>query len=117
MAIIVNFETSSNAAFVAPLQFVDTARAGINLTGVTLKMQARARPEAEEAALTLASGAGMTVTDPANGVLEIDFNVVAASLAAMLPGSYPHDCIATWPDGSKTRLFKGVILHDMGITR
>src|ERR1035437_9721101 len=114
---IVNITTRSDSDFGASFAYVNTSNVAIDMTGYTLKMEARTSGSDVQAFLTLSTANGNAVVNsPAsNGIFTI--TIPMAILAALPQNTYVHSLIATLPSEVHVEIWHGTLIHSIGPTR
>lgn len=90
---------------------------GRDLTGYSIRMQVRQRPESNEVFLSLATGGnGITITDAENGIFQLSLTATqTAALTAV--GGYYYDLELEDASGHVTRLLEGRFAVSLEVTR
>ena len=104
-----NFEIHAGDDLTLQVSVTDDAGQPVNLTGAQVAWQAsrgRADRFSSTAVLAKASGTGITVTDAAGGVFEVD---LAAADTAGLRGAFYHEAKVTDAAGDKSTVFTGTM--------
>jgi hypothetical protein len=86
----------------------------INITNYTAALQLRSLPSDSVAALSLATGSGITITG-AQGLVAV--HATAVQTGAIGAGYYYYDVEITSPTNVVTRLVQGQILVSQQVTR
>ena len=113
----VEYDTSINQGADWYINFVyeDTSTSTpINITNYTAALQLRSLPSDATAALSLTTGAGITITG-ASGLVAV--HATAAQTGAIDAGYYYYDLEITSPTNIVTRLVQGQILVSAQVTR
>lgn len=83
-------------------------------TGGSAEMRLRFRPQDPDAALTLATGSGLTLSaDPRSVTVAVD----AAQMAQLAAATYHYDVIVTTTTPATIRAAVGTVLIHRGVTR
>jgi len=90
------------------------AYAPVNLSGYTAKMQLRSLPSDVDAALSLETGDGITIT-PLTG--QIDVHATSAQTTTIDEGTYYYDIEITSSSGVVTRIAQGQAIVSAEVTR
>lgn len=104
-----NLEIHAGDDLAIPVAVTDAAGQAVDLTGAAIAWQAaRGTPErfSKTAVVSKASGAGITITDPAGGVFEI---ALASADTQGLSGSFYHEAEVTDAGGNKTTVMTGTM--------
>ena len=98
----------------------DSPYTPVDLTGCTARMQIRAKIEATTPLLTLTTENGGIALDANGGIeLSIDADDTYPDLTPPIDRDgeiWYHDLLITAPDGTRDRLYQGVIIVQPGIT-
>jgi hypothetical protein len=94
--------------------YEDSTGAAINLTGYSAALQLRSLPTDSTAALSLATGSGITITG-STGLVAV--HATAAQTGALQAGKYYYDLEITSGTGIVTRLVQGQVLVTAQVTR
>jgi len=107
-----NLEAATNADWLQPFKAVDANGDALGLSGATLRLDVRDR--ADNAALTLENGDGLSVTDAAAGEFEVE--VDRDVMAAIAPGLYRFDLLVEI-DGLALTVARGTLNIRDGVTQ
>lgn len=84
-------------------QFAFTANSvAMDLTGIVIRMHVK---NFSTILLSFAIGSGITVANPANGIIQL--NKSATEMAALKPAKYKYDLEFTYPSGDRLTIMQG----------
>lgn len=109
-----SFVIDQGANWNLSITYKDSAGTAINLTGYTAAMQFRLTSSSATSALSLTTGAGITITG-ATGTIAIA--ATAAQTGDMAAAKYDYDLEITSGTGVVTRLIQGVATVNAQVTR
>lgn len=115
MAVVYNTEIDQGADWFINFTYEDSNGTPINITNYTAALQLRSLPSSEIAALSLATGSGITITG-ATGLVAV--HATATQTGAIDAGIYYYDLEITAPSTNVvTRLIQGQVSVLPQVTR
>jgi len=100
---------------VIPCAVVDGAGAAYNLTGATIRWSASYRPSTGALISKSSPASGITITNAAGGLFEINFDAADTDIEAFIANSdsgevvFYHYCKVQMSGGEKSVIFEGVL--------
>jgi hypothetical protein len=91
-----------NVRYQAERNFFDETGAALSLTNATITAHVRKFPGGQ---LLLDLSDAITITDAANGEIEIDIS--SETLSTMTPGKYLWDMLVTYPNNNRLKVAAG----------
>jgi len=111
-----NIEIEQGASFSRTITYQDSAGSAVDITGYTIRMQARETVNSSTAYIDInTTDGGVVITDAAAGEFKLTLTAAQTSAITVERGVYDLEVVDV--SGNVTRLLQGSVVLDREITR